>query len=310
MKNGFSTRRLWTGSLLPVVFFVVLQTATPTPGVGPDELTDYGLPIIRVGWFLAGFLATVLLSRLFAKPTLSRILHRRNRNNPTLREAMFLYFRVFTLVIAVFVGAGVAGYGGFLSNSALIISAVTLAVGVAAQEVIGSFVSGTALVFDPEFNVGDYIEWEDGEGTVQSITLRVTRVKTPNGELVTIPNTVLTSHPITRPFGQGNYRVVEQIGLAYEDEVDEAMAHLETAAVTLDDILAEPAPSVYIDEFGDDAVLVRVHYWIEDPHREDIFAVRSAYAEEVKTRLDAAGISISPPSEHDLQGRIEIDGTV
>jgi len=69
--------------------------------------------------------------------------------------------------------------------------------------VIGSLVSGIALVLDPDFNVGDYIEWPNGEGVVQSIALRTTRVETQNGELVTIPNTILTNNEISRPFGRG-----------------------------------------------------------------------------------------------------------
>jgi small-conductance mechanosensitive channel len=44
-------------------------------------------------------------------------------------------------------------------------------------------------VLDSEFNVGDYIQWENNEGTVEPISLRVTRVETVDGELVTIPNT-------------------------------------------------------------------------------------------------------------------------
>ena len=307
MSNGHSARRPWVGSLFSTASLVVLQTTTPPSGVGPDELVDFWPAIVRLGWFLAAFLGVVLLSRLLVEPALGRVIRQRNRNNPTLREALVLYVRVFVFLAAILVGAGVAGYGRFLGNSALIIGAVTLAIGVAAQEVIGSLVSGMALVFDPEFNVGNYIEWSDGTGTVQSITLRVTRVETPNGELVTIPNTILTSQEITRPFGRGDYQVVEQIGLAYEDDVDEAMEHLREAAVALDDVLERPAPSVYVDELGDDAVVVRVHYWIEDPHRRDVFRIRSAYARAIKSRLDDAGITISPPSQRDLQGRIEID---
>jgi small-conductance mechanosensitive channel len=238
------------------------------------------------------------------------LLRRRNRNNPTLQAAIILYFRVFVVLVAVLVAVGVAGYGRILSDSALIISAVALAIGVAAQEVIGSIVSGIALVLDPEFNVGDYIEWPEGEGIVQSIALRVTRVETPDGELVTIPNTILTGNELVRPYGRGNHRIIQKIGLAYDDDVDEALAHLEDVAASMDMILAEPAPTAYVDELADDAVVVRIHYWIEDPNRRDIFAARSAYASAIKRRLESVGITISPPSERDLQGRIGIDGPV
>ncbi len=306
MTDGRRPRRRLLGLLLPVASLALL-TATPEPGVGPDELADYWPDLVRAGWFLAGFLVVALLGRYVAVPATLRVVRRRNRNNPTLTEALARYVRVLVFLIAVFVGAGVAGYGGFLTNSALIVAAATLAVGVAGQEVIGSLVSGLALVVDPEFNVGNFIEWADGEGTVKSITLRVTRVRTPDGELVTIPNTALTGGTITRPYGRGAYRVVDHVGLAYEDDVDEATAHLEAAAADLDAVLADPVPRAYVDHLGDDAVVVRVHYWIENPQRRDVLAVRSAYARAIKTRLGEAGITISPPSERELQGRIEVE---
>lgn len=289
------------------VLAVVLQTATPTPGVGPAELTDYWPVIVRAGWFFLGFLGAILVGWYVVGPVLTRVVSRRNRNNPTIREAIERYFRLFTAVVGLFVGAGIAGYGQFLTDSALVIAAGTLAIGVAGQTVIGSLISGLVLVADPEFNVGDYIEWENGAGTIRSITLRVTRVQTPGGERLTVPNTVLTGQTITRPFGQKRHRIVEQVDVDYEDDVDETIRHLEAAAEELDDILPAPNPVAYVDELGDDAVAVHAHYWVEDPDPRVIAEVRSAYAQAVKARLEAADITISPATERDLEGRIGID---
>jgi small-conductance mechanosensitive channel len=287
---------------------LVLQTATPTPtGVGPEGLAAYW-PLVRRGvWFVAGFVAVTLVGWVVVEPLVSRFVRRRNRNNPTIQEAASRYVRLIVLVVAFFVAAGTAGYGRFIGDSALVIAAGTLAVGVAGQTVIGSLVSGLVLVVDPEFNVGDYIQWADSEGTVQSITLRVTRVLTPNGELVTVPNTLLTGQTITRPYGRGRRRVVEHVGIAYEADVSEALDHLTAATDAIEGIVAGPTPKAYVDEFGGDAVVLRVHYWIEDPRKRDIFGIRSAYARAVKRRLDAAGIAISPASKRELLGRIEVD---
>ncbi|WP_435099227.1 mechanosensitive ion channel domain-containing protein [Halorubrum sp. N11] len=200
---GTPSGRLWGWTVLPVVPLAV--QATPLPEVGPEGLFEYWPVAIRLGWFLAGLLAVVILNRLFVQPVVTRILRQRNRNNPTLQNALLRYFQIIVLLVAVFVGASIAGYAPVLGNSALLLSAIALAIGVAAQELIGSLVSGIALVLDPEFNVGDYIEWPNGGGVVQSIALRTTRVETKNGELVTIPNTILTSNEITRPFGRGNH---------------------------------------------------------------------------------------------------------
>lgn len=276
--------------------------------VGPEALADYWPVLERAGWFFAGVLVVLLVGWYFVEPALTRAVRRRNQNNPTLHEAVSRYFRLLVVVIAVFVGGSVAGYGQFLTNSAIVVAAATLAVGVAGQTVIGSLISGLVLVHDPEFNVGNYIQWSGGEGVVRSITLRVTRVQTPNGELVTIPNTELTGKAITRPYGRGRYRVVEPVALAYEDDVDAAIEHLVAAAANVEEIQAEPEPSAYVDELSSDAVIVHVHYWIEDPRRRDIFGIRSAYVRAAKTRLEAAGITIAPASKRDLSGRIEVDG--
>lgn len=293
--------------MLPVPSLVVLQTVTPTPGVGVGELADYWPAVFRGVWFLAGFIVVALLGWFAAAPAVVRVVRRRNRNNPTIEEAMARYVRLIAVVVAFFVGAGVAGYGEFLGDSALVIAAGTLAIGVAGQTVIGSIVSGVVLVLDPEFNVGNYIEWADGEGTVRSITLRVTRVHTRDGELVTVPNTMLTGGAITRPFGLERCRIVERIGVAYEADVDEAIEHLEAATEGIEGIAEAPSPKAYVEELGPDWVVTRVHYWVADPQQRDLFAVRSAYARAAKARLEAADIVISPSSKRELLGRISIE---
>jgi small-conductance mechanosensitive channel len=259
------------------------------PDVGLDEVADFQPVVTRATWFVAGFLVVLVLGWYVVEPFFARAVRRRNENNPTIQEAISRYTRLFFFVIAVFAGAGVAGYGSILSDSALVIAAATLAVGVAAQAVIGSIVSGLALVLDPEFSVGNYIRWSDSEGEVTSITLRVTRVQTPDGELVTVPNTTLTDEAIFRPYGGGDYRIVEHIGLAYEDEIDEALRYLREAAIEIDGVMEEPDPRAYVEEFGGDAVMVRVHYYIENPRHQDVFNVRSRYARKAKESLERSG---------------------
>ena len=273
----------------------------------PDGLVEFWPTIAQAGRFLVAFLAIIFVVRVVLQPAVVRVVRQRNKNNPTIRHAMILYFRLLGFLVAIIVGAGVAGYADFLSNSALVISAVALAIGVAAQEVIGSIVSGIALVLDPEFNVGDHIEWSGGEGIVRAVALRITRIETHGGELITVPNTIFTNQEITRPYGRGNYRIIQTIGLEYETDVPGAMSQLEDAATAVDAILADPPPKVFVDELGDDAVIVRVHYWVEDPTRRDVFAVRSMYAQSVVEHFDNVDIPFNSPSKHTLQGRLEID---
>ena len=297
-----------TAPVTVAVAAAVALQQVPEPDPGPDELVVFWPLLVQLGWFLAGFLAVVLIGWLLVQPVLERAVRRRNRNNPTLRAAVVLYFRLLVALLGTLVGVAVAGYGGFLGDSALVISAVALVVGIAAREVIGSLVSGVALVMDPEFNVGDHIEWDGGAGVVQSIALRITRVETGGGELVTIPNTILTAGEITRPYGRGNHRIVQKLGVGYEADLDDVLGHLTDVAGETEGTLAEPPPVAYVDDLGADEVSVRVHYWVSDPTRRDVFAVRSAYARGVTDRFEAEGISVNQPAERELSGRIRLDG--
>ncbi|MDZ7687788.1 MAG: mechanosensitive ion channel family protein [Halobacteriales archaeon] len=279
------------------------------PDVGLEEVADFQPVITRATWFVAGFVVVLLVGWYVFEPFIARAVRRKNENNPTIQEAISRYTRLFFFIVAVAFGAGVAGYGGILGDSALVIAAATLAVGVAAQSVIGSIVSGLALVVDPEFSVGNYIRWSDGEGEVTSITLRVTRVETPDGALVTIPNTTLTNDAIFRPYGSSNYRVVEKIGVAYEDDVDAALRSLVESAEIIDGVMDDPAPKAYVEEFGGDAVMIRVHYHVEQPRELGVLGIRSRYARKAKKNLERSGITISPASKRELEGRIEVDGS-
>lgn len=285
-------------------------TVTEPSGVGLDALVKY-LPLVgRAGWFLLLFGVVFVVGWFVVEPVVSRFIRNRNRNNPTIREVVTRWIRVLVVIAALLVGAAGTGYGYVIGDSALVIAAVTLAIGAAGQTVFGSMVSGLVLVADPDVNVGNYVEWSDGQGRIQSITLRVTRVVTPNGELVTIPNTTLTDETITRPYGRSRYRVVEQIGIDYAAGIEDVEDHLLAAAREVETVASEPDPDVYVTAFESDAIRFRVHYWISNPDRADVLGVRTAYATAAKSRLEAAGIEISPASKRELEGRLEVEGTV
>ena len=279
-----------------------------TPGdPGPEEVLDLVPVVVDLAWFLLGVVAVVAVGWLVVEPLVGRVVRRRNRDNPTIQEAIERYVRLLFVLVGIVVGVAVAGYGQFLSDSALVVAAGTLAIGVAAQTVLGSLVSGLVLVFDPEFSVGNYIEWGDHEGTVQSIQLRATRVETPGGDLVTVPNTELTSEVIVRPYGRKRHRLTTRVAVDYEEDLTAVLEYVTEAAAGVDAVVDEPAPTAYVDEIGEGVVFVDVHYWLERARPADVLEARSAYTSAVKTRLDEEDVTVSPPSEHQLGGHLTVD---
>lgn len=275
--------------------------------VGVDEAPEAVLPSLEVAAVALGaFLVAILLGRLLVVPALGRVVARRNPDNETVVEGVQRFATLVVLFAALAVALLASGFGHLLSGSALVVAAATLAVGVAGQEVIGNLVSGLFLVSDPEFNVGDWIVWEDGQGHVEAIRFRVTRVRNGDGEVITVPNTTLATTAIARPYSRDRARIGVRVGVALQEDVDAAEDVLRAAVDGVDGALSTPAPRVVVDELGDDALWLRALFWVGDPTRVDVVEARSAYLRELRDGLEAAGVAYSPPSDHAITGELDV----
>jgi len=286
------------------------DTATVFAQSGPDTtevLEGYGDVFGRVVGFVVGATVVYVLGRLLVVRGLSRVVRQRNRNNPTVASASETYLHALVVGLASLAGIIGAGYGKVLTDSALIIAAFTFIIGVAGQEVIGSLISGMFLVADRDFNVGDWIAWPGGEGIVEAVDFRVTRVRTLDNETITVPNTELTENALTRPYGRERFRVTERVDVAYGDDVELALKELRDVAQADDRVLDDPAPTPRVQEFAGSSVGLQAQFWIADPMEADLPEVRSSFRRRVKRRFDEVGLTLGPPSGQQVSGRLSVE---
>jgi len=146
--------------------------------------------LFAVAVFVVAFIVLLIVGKLTVQPLVNRVLQKRDverhARTPLLKITRFLI--VFVALAAAF---AVAGFGNLVMSLATIAAAATLAVGLALQNVIRNFVSGVFIYVEKPFKIGDWIEWEGNSGTVEDISLRVTRVRTFDSELLTVPNSEL-----------------------------------------------------------------------------------------------------------------------
>lgn len=274
----------------------------------PDPLLEqFQWWVLRGSVFVVTFVAVYATGRLLLLPPLLRAVRHRNQNNPTLLEAIRLYVRVVLAVVAVPIGIAVAGFGNIFSGSALVVAAGTLAVGVAGQDVISNLVSGVFLVADANFNVGDYIEWDNSGGRVAKIGLRTTRVRTPKGELVTVPNNDLSTMPVRHPFDEGRYRIDQRFTVAYDEDIETVTTLVEDIADDDDRVLEAPAPAVHVTKLGDSAVELVAQYWVEHPTTVNIQDIQTRFADRAKDHLQDHEVTVAPANAQDLSGEITVD---
>ncbi|RAW44870.1 mechanosensitive ion channel family protein [Halorubrum sp. 48-1-W] len=260
--------------------------------------------LITAFLFVVGFVAVLLLGKVLFVPGVERTIESRGLDE-AVKSLGSSVANAVVWVAAIAIGFTLAGYGAFLSAFAVFGGAIALAVGFAAQDLLGNFVAGVFILKDKPFEVGDWIEWEGNAGRVEDIDLRVSRVRTFDNERVTVPNGDLANNAVTNPVAYETLRQKFVFGIGYDDDIAQATDIIVEKAEAHEDILDDPAPSVRLVELGDSDVGLQSRWWIADPDRGDFVRVRSEYVTAVKEAFDEAGIDI-PYVHRQLTGSVEV----
>ncbi|WP_336343829.1 mechanosensitive ion channel family protein [Halalkalicoccus ordinarius] len=254
--------------------------------------------------FVVAFALLYAVGRFLLEPAIRYALDARGLE-PTLDQALRRVLRAAVVVGAVVAAAGAAGFGHVVGGSAVIVAAATVALGFAAQDVVGNLVSGVFIVTDPSFNIGDWIEWDGKQGIIVAITFRSTRVRTFNDELITVPNSELVTAAVTNHVVSNRLRIVSSFEVD-PHEIDAATDALLAAARDHPEVLDAPEPTVRLDR-RDGALVLDARYWIASPRRTDFVRIRSEYLREATDRLREAGVEVGGAPRRELSGELSID---
>jgi len=261
--------------------------------------------------FVVVAIVVYLLGRVTVVPLVNRVLKSRDLDAHA-RKPLRKLTGLIVGFAAVGIGFAFAGYGNILTAIATVGAAATLAIGFAMQDVLANFVAGIFIFTDKPFRIGDWIEWDGNSGVVEDISLRVSRVRTFDNELLTVPNSQLTDGVIKNPVAKDELRLKFVFGIGYDDDIDKATEIIIEEAEANPDILEDPGPSVRLIELGDSSVGLQSRIWISNPSRADFVKTRADYVTAVKQRFDEEGINIPYPNRT-IGGGIELsnaDGIV
>lgn len=131
-----------------------------------------------------------------------------------------------------------------ISSFLAVFSVIGLALSLAVQGVLKNFAGGMIILASKPFSLGDYIEAETVAGTVEEISLLYTRLTTPDGRTIYVPNDVLYSSQMINYTYSGTRRIEVPIGVSYDNTPEQVRAAALDAISTLEGTLADPAPRV------------------------------------------------------------------
>jgi MscS family membrane protein len=203
--------------------------------------------------------------------------------------------KIFVLIVAILVTSQNLGMNvtGLLAS----LSIGGLAVGLAAQDTLSNLFGAVAIFADKPFRVGDRIQLDSIDGTVEAIGLRSTRVRNQEGFLVSVPNKNMASANIINISKRPNIKTVMNIGLTYDTRAEK----IELAMRIIHDIY-RPHPKtadllVSFNKFESSALnILVVHWWNSTDFKEYLLGFQKLNL-ELKKRFDAEGISFAFPSQ-------------
>lgn len=239
------------------------------------------------GVTLAGALSAVItllvcliVIRIMVK-MVDRLL-RKSKLDERLQRYLLLALKMLLYIVAAIIVIDALGVK--TTSLVALLSVASLGVTLAAEDILGNMAGGLVLLTSRPFVIGDYIEAEGVTGTVEEITLNRTKLLTVDGLTVLVPNKALSAAKLTNYTSLGRRRVCQKISASYDAPTEAVKAACFAALAATPDKLEDPAPSVYLTEYGSSAIEYSVYCWTTSEHYLPVLLalgenLRGAFAE-------------------------------
>lgn len=177
-----------------------------------------------------------------------------------------------------------------------LIGAAGLVVGLALQGTLSNFASGMLILIYRPFDVGDIITTDGVSGTVHSMTLLSTSVRTFDNQHLIVPNNTIWGSTITNVTGSKTRRVDLVFGIGYHDDIAKAEAIMQGIVDNHPLVLKSPEPIIKVNELGQSSVNFVCRPWVITENYRNVFW---DITRQVKEEFTKQGVTIPFP-QHDV----------
>lgn len=263
----------------------LIENVTQTdPASALEGLLQAGWGKLTVGRVLSALLLLLVcltLARLLLGT--ARRLVERAALDERIKRYILRGLRAFLYLLTALVMAGSLNID--VSSLIALVGVFGLAVSLAVQDVLGNVAGGMVLLFSKPFTLGDYVSTADGEGEVAEITLTHTKLDTPAGQRVMLPNSKLMAGQIVNYTVRGVRRADHAVSASYDDAPEAVRRACLKALERTPGILPDPAPQVVLAACGESSIEYHVRFWAKtedywDAHFRSLEEIHRAFAED------------------------------
>lgn len=260
----------------------------------PFEVTiDWaGRNLVSIALGLVAALVILIVGRWLAKLAVRlalRWMKRADVDETVSRFAEVLLYAVLMVAVAI---AALNAAGVHTTSFTAILAAAAVAIGLALRDSLSNFASGVLILLFKPYGVDDFVAVDSVDGTVESVSMFTTTLRTPDNIQIHVPNANITSQPIKNYTAFTERRVDLVVGIGYDDSVGRARDVLMALMTGHPLVLVEPAPTVEVISLGESSIDLAVRAWTRT---EDNWRVRCDLLEAIPVQLEAAGVGIPYP---------------
>lgn len=177
-----------------------------------------------------------------------------------------------------------------ITSLVALLSVGSLGITLAAEDILGNVAGGLVLLSSRPFSVGDFIEVGGTSGTVQEISLNHTKLETPDGLMVMLPNQELASSQLTNYTVLGRRRVTVQVTASYDAPTENVMTACWEAMEPVDHRLADPEPTVMLTNYGASSIEYTIRCWTTPDHYWDVY---HGINQNLRSTFDRHGVEMT-----------------
>jgi len=251
-------------------------------------LPNLGVAVaVLVGFWLLAKLARNLLHHL-----LRRVSHSEQVNR-LLGQTVFLAL----VATGLFISLGILGLQKTVASLLAGAGIIGLALGFAFQDIAANFMAGIYLSIEHPFRAGHLIASKDIQGVVKRVHLRWTEIRTPQGQIILVPNKQIFENPVTNFSATGQRRVDIKAGVSYGDDLEKVRRVALQALEAMPSRKPDTEVELFFEELSDSAINLVARFWIDFTSRQaDYLRAKSEAIERLKKAFDQNGITMPFPT--------------
>lgn len=168
----------------------------------------------------------------------------------------------------------------------------------ASKDTVANFFGSIVIFVDRPFQIGDWVEVGDVEGTVETVGIRVTRIRTFANALLTIPNATFTTSPINNWSRMRKRRIKMTIGLTYDTTPDKMRQAVEAVRdiIRNDDRLHQDFFLVNFFDFGASSLDIFCYLFTRTTNWAEHMQIREEFMLRVMEAMQGLGLDFAFPT--------------